>query len=261
MTAPDPIPTPSRPSAFLFPGMHGGDPALASLVAASSPAIDLILVEHPALEAPVSHLRDMAVAGRAAALTVAALSPTGPLRLVGYSFGGSVAYEAACALADEGRTVSFLGLVDPSLPVIDCDLHSIAAARPRRQGMGASSRLAAQRFMSRSIALDQVRKGLGRVCDLLPGNHPHGARRRLVAFLRMEAIYDWTPRPLDVRGTLVLSDQFHEVLSEGWGRLSPSLEVVRIPGRHVEVMGGARLRTVSDALSSGIAASCGEVTA
>ncbi|MEU3281320.1 SDR family NAD(P)-dependent oxidoreductase [Streptomyces antibioticus] len=44
------------------------------------------------------------------------LQPEGPYRLLGWSFGGCLAYEAACRLRDQGQDVSFLGLIDTILP-------------------------------------------------------------------------------------------------------------------------------------------------
>jgi acetoacetyl-CoA synthetase len=41
-----------------------------------------------------------------------ALQPRGPYALVGYSFGGLVAFEMACLLREAGEDVDFLGLID-----------------------------------------------------------------------------------------------------------------------------------------------------
>ncbi|MFE1910358.1 SDR family NAD(P)-dependent oxidoreductase [Streptomyces anandii] len=44
------------------------------------------------------------------------LQPNGPYRLLGWSFGGCLAYETAQQLTDAGETVDFLGLIDTILP-------------------------------------------------------------------------------------------------------------------------------------------------
>ena len=44
------------------------------------------------------------------------LRPKGPYQLLGWSFGGCLAYEAACQLREQGQDVSFLGLIDTILP-------------------------------------------------------------------------------------------------------------------------------------------------
>ena len=43
---------------------------------------------------------------------VTAHQPTGPLHLLGYSFGARLAYATACALQARGRAVAFLGIID-----------------------------------------------------------------------------------------------------------------------------------------------------
>ncbi|MEU5808656.1 SDR family NAD(P)-dependent oxidoreductase [Streptomyces sp. NPDC047718] len=44
------------------------------------------------------------------------LQPEGPYHLLGWSFGGCLAYEVACQLRQEGRGIGFLGLIDTILP-------------------------------------------------------------------------------------------------------------------------------------------------
>lgn len=50
----------------------------------------------------------------------------GPYHLCGYSFGGLVAYEMACQLANGGEEVRFLGLVDTDNPAVDEKKFSLA---------------------------------------------------------------------------------------------------------------------------------------
>lgn len=64
-------------------------------------------------EQPHASLADIAAAHLAAARQV---QPVGPLRLLGWSFGGEVAYEMARQCADDGAEAELLALVDPSLP-------------------------------------------------------------------------------------------------------------------------------------------------
>ena len=53
------------------------------------------------------------------------VQPSGPYTLVGYSFGGLVAFEVACLLQDAGEKVEFLGLVDT-------DVHDRSLKWPER---------------------------------------------------------------------------------------------------------------------------------
>lgn len=47
---------------------------------------------------------------------IVATQPEGPYRLLGWSLGGSIAWDIAARLEAEGREVSFLGLVDSTIP-------------------------------------------------------------------------------------------------------------------------------------------------
>ena len=55
---------------------------------------------------------------------IRSVRPHGPYHLIGYSFGGLVAYEIAQQLADAGETVGVLGLLDTYLPWSD-GIHTI----------------------------------------------------------------------------------------------------------------------------------------
>ncbi|MFF7385292.1 amino acid adenylation domain-containing protein [Streptomyces griseoluteus] len=64
-------------------------------------------------EQPLTSIAEIAAAHLA---TARAAQPEGPLRLVGWSFGGLVAYEMARQCADSGAEVELLALIDPALP-------------------------------------------------------------------------------------------------------------------------------------------------
>ncbi|MET0702384.1 MAG: alpha/beta fold hydrolase, partial [Mycobacterium sp.] len=51
--------------------------------------------------------------------TVAEVAPTGPVRLLGWSFGGSVALLVAQELTRRGRDVSFVGMLDARTDVVE----------------------------------------------------------------------------------------------------------------------------------------------
>jgi len=53
--------------------------------------------------------------GRDYAAEIRRAQPQGPYHLVGWSFGGLIAYEIACRLAAEGERVALLGLLDTAL--------------------------------------------------------------------------------------------------------------------------------------------------
>ncbi|WP_406498901.1 amino acid adenylation domain-containing protein [Streptomyces sp. NBC_00846] len=64
-------------------------------------------------EHPLTSVADIAAAHLA---LVREAQPEGPLRLIGWSFGGLVAYEMARQCAENGEEVELLAMIDPALP-------------------------------------------------------------------------------------------------------------------------------------------------
>ncbi|MFI0982578.1 amino acid adenylation domain-containing protein [Streptomyces sp. NPDC021093] len=64
-------------------------------------------------EQPLTSVADIAAAHLAVAREA---QPEGPLRLIGWSFGGLVAYEMARQCTDNGEEVELLAMIDPALP-------------------------------------------------------------------------------------------------------------------------------------------------
>jgi amino acid adenylation domain-containing protein len=70
------------------------------------------------LQPPLNRIEDMASKYIQEMLTV---KPDGPYLLLGYSLGGSIAFEIAIQLQSQGKQVDFLGLLDSPAPTIDID--------------------------------------------------------------------------------------------------------------------------------------------
>jgi amino acid adenylation domain-containing protein len=68
------------------------------------------------LQPPLDRVEDMATKYIQEMLTV---EPEGPYLLLGYSLGGSIAFEIALQLQSQGKQVDFLGLLDSPAPTID----------------------------------------------------------------------------------------------------------------------------------------------
>ncbi|HKY37862.1 MAG TPA: amino acid adenylation domain-containing protein [Polyangiaceae bacterium] len=99
---------------FCFPALAGtAAPYLASVVKDAGPSV--YLLEAPGLEGDRALTKVDALAG-VFADAIRALAPTGPVRLLGWSFGAMTAFAAARRLAAEGCSIDELVLVDPALP-------------------------------------------------------------------------------------------------------------------------------------------------
>jgi pimeloyl-ACP methyl ester carboxylesterase len=84
-------------------------------------------------EAPLTRLE--AIAERSLAVLLAAF-PRGPYRLLGWSFGGLVAYEMARLLAASGRTVELLAILDAGPEPAAAELPGGPAAADSRAAPG-----------------------------------------------------------------------------------------------------------------------------
>lgn len=100
---------------FLFPGVLGDDPALAAFrcdlagslrpVTLRYPELEAMAGKHTSFDAMVTHVVEQ----------IFRSEPCGPLQLIGYSFGGVLAYAAARRLSAAGYKVGFLGIIDTDL--------------------------------------------------------------------------------------------------------------------------------------------------
>ena len=104
------------PPMVLLPGA-GGHPihmrGVVDRLDYPGPILGVHLIGVDGREQPLSDVREMAERYLQEA---AAVSATGPLLLVGYSAGGTLAYEMACQARAQGREVALLGLLDSPAP-------------------------------------------------------------------------------------------------------------------------------------------------
>jgi len=88
---------------------------------------------------------------------VKSVQPTGPYAIAGYSFGGLVAFEMACALARRGEEVEWLGLLDPrvhhdNLPPLP-RWRFLAGRSLRRLRIRIAARTRLARYLRERVAL------------------------------------------------------------------------------------------------------------
>jgi len=99
---------------FCFPALAGtAAPYLASVVGNAGPSA--FLLEAPGLEHDLP-LDGVDALAQVFADAIRQVAPSGPVRLLGWSFGATTAFVAARLLANEGRAIEQLLLVDPALP-------------------------------------------------------------------------------------------------------------------------------------------------
>ncbi len=155
-------PVGSAPPVFCLHPAGGFAWQFAALVPHLPPEVGVIGLQAPGLSGPAPQFRDVAEASAWYLERIREIAPTGPYRLVGYSFGGNVAQQLAAELTAAGQTVDLLVLLDPG-PLT-------------RSGPGLSddelSRLRAEQaaFFARAAGIE----GAAGTTDLDRADHPDG---------------------------------------------------------------------------------------
>ena len=213
---------------FFVPDAWGQLNLYAGLVEHLATDRPLLGVQVPLTDADGRHRSIEEVAADALA-QVRAAQPDGPYSLIGYSFGGLVAFETAVRLRAAGAAVPYLGLLDVRPPEAALDPREVAA-RHR------AARL-------RTVLSGQL---LGTVVRRLHGTPPVAAPppsavpdAELGFFLGSEAVSDaYRPGALDGDVTFYLAAGSRRALRQtlsAWRRRSRRLTVVDVPGHHGDI--------------------------
>lgn len=238
-----------RPTVFLFPGLYGDDLRLASLRVALESRIRFVLIDYPGWTemAAAPHIGDTIIA--AALAQVTRTRPTGPVALVGYSYGGRVALQVAQRLMEMGRAVSLLGIMDT-----DVSPHP---RRPRQRlarklrhlrqeiagsfafgGIAGLAGFAAARCAHDVVGVRRARQAARFWRRLLGHRSLLVLDRWLEMVLRLAAAVEWGARPdaapVPVPILLFTTDDHEPGTPDdlGWGPHSAMLQVVPMDGDH-----------------------------
>lgn len=249
---------------FLVPGVFGDEPILAAFRASFGAALRFETLALPDLSDPAATLSDLPATGRFLADEIGRRRPSGVIRIAGYSFGASGAYEAAVALAAAGRTVAFVGLLDPWHPTERTATATAGiavqvgrrAAHLRSLFRRGDESLAAYLHWSLFALLvhggapDAARRFLRALGGATGARATLRARRYLLHRLRREALGQWRPRPLQAPVLLALSQfSVNRGASERWAALCPALEIVRLPGGHRDLFAPAAAARLTPAFA------------
>jgi amino acid adenylation domain-containing protein/non-ribosomal peptide synthase protein (TIGR01720 family) len=233
-------------------------------------------------EAPLTRMDEIAARSLAALL---AAWPAGPYCLLGWSFGGLVAYEMARRLVAAGREVALLAILDaqpkilpePGGPAPDAPFRD----RPRVD----AAELLATAFQSvlpvtaaeiRALPagerLPRLFARAGAAGKLPPGIDLAQAGRLLATFQAHQlAARSYRPGPYPGRVTLLRSavrlppggssdlgaGRPHRNLTLGWERLAAAVEVHHVPGEHEDMVAPPHVAVLADCLRRCLAATGG----
>jgi thioesterase domain-containing protein len=237
---------------LVFPGLGGDHRELAALRTGCAPAVRCVTVDFPDWTEIYTKPMDLDGLIAHCVARVNELAPRGRLRLAGYSFGGTMAYAVAVALAESGRDIARLGLLDsPAKPFVATKPPSVRGRWRRfeaavRKGethgeiAGTISGLVMRTGNARMLlALGSLRR------FRLPFDMQEHLNKPITCRLREKLLLDLidrmqSPQPkLDVPAVVFRSTRQHEVEAApdlGWSKHLSSLEIVNLPGDHHTVI-------------------------
>ena len=232
--------------AFFIPSVFGDEPHLADLRDRLSGCLALDLVALPDAGAPGAILTNMQATGRGVADEILRRQPSGPIALVGYSFGASVALEVAAQMTRAGRTIAFLGILDgpfspPDVPGASGGTPPPGAPRKRvrtvvvdaTESMDLLRRIALQAAPTAKTGFDVAQP----------------MRRAILWHLRNKALVGWAPPNCDAMGLHVSTGAYGADNARRWRELCPNLTRVDVPAPHERLLNGASLDAVVAALT------------
>jgi thioesterase domain-containing protein/acyl carrier protein len=191
--------------------------------------------------------------------SIQTIQPQGSYFIVGYSFGGIVAFDIARQLTEQGKKVAFLGLLDIRCPVIpelatpfrewiDVQLDRMRKLTIKEQFDYLMEKL----FNPKSqVYRDEV---VAALCDL------DLFTPELVKVLdcNVYAAKEYQPQAFAGRATLFWSEYQNWYIKKhpslGWGNLvTDGLDIQRIPGNHMTLMKEPHVQVLAEKLSLSIA--------
>jgi thioesterase domain-containing protein len=150
--------------------------------------------------------------------TIRARQPRGPYRLLGFSFGGVLAYEMAQQLRAVGEEVAFLALLDSDVPD--------RRRRTRRGRLEQRLRTLKQRLSRR------VKGHVHRLTSTSNDRIAEARDEKYVAAMRSYAAASYPGPAVYVQAI----DAVDYNPGYGWSALVPALKTYRIPGDHLDIL-------------------------
>jgi thioesterase domain-containing protein len=239
---------------FLFGGAGGATDELLPLVHGLTRGPRVLALALAAEPGAADTIETMAAE---AVDVIRAEQPHGPYRLLGYSFGGLLAPEAARLLTDAGQTVRFVGLVDSLFDQRHWPTGLFVKATASRAALHARGLIG----QPPAQGLRELSDRSARLARRLRGRHqgadPGPTDVATVQDANLAVMAHWHPRVFDLPVTLFTASEadFGCDLADLWRPWLPQLEVSRVWGNHLDLTqtaaGAARLaRAVSTALEA-----------
>lgn len=258
---------PQRAPIVCIPGAGASVVALLDLAQAAHPQATVYGMQPRGLDGLAPPCATVETAADAVAAQIAQVLPHGPLRLVGHSFGGWIAFETALRLRAAGRAIVGLDLLDsrppdPAQAYREWDDLAVLLHWTRLTELSAERRLGidaeALRLLPAAARLQAVHRGMREAGLLPPRSEPSsivGALRMFAACMRTQyapsGTYDGALRVVHLRNPALDADgdeRAAEARHAGWSRHALRVELLRGDGNHMTGIRGAHARALADRL-------------
>jgi acyl-coenzyme A synthetase/AMP-(fatty) acid ligase/thioesterase domain-containing protein/acyl carrier protein len=224
---------------FYMPTAGGDTPLQARFRKALRPSVTLEAIRYPTVQEMLDTNSSFEFLVECVARHIMTVSGA-PLYIMGYSFGGFVAWAVACRVKQLGGEIGLVALLDPRrhndaheplpahrfvLQIADRITRNPrdAAARAFQNSLAWFLRTSSSRFASTVFHCSA----------LLPSPLRFKFEFHFADQLRMASARQWRPQPLDCPAVLFRSDEFLPSNPDfGWKAVCPSLEVVPVHGTH-----------------------------
>ena len=239
-----------RPVVYLFPGLMGEGPSLVAFRGDLADVVRLVPIDYPDWRAMALGRDRIADLAEDAATFIERDMPTGPLRIAGYSLGGTVAFETAHLLAARGREIAFLAILDNNIaPSVSsrCVTSRRFGTRivrvlrdPGHERETIISKCA--EALARHVSTPRLRPLLRNIAKRSGHVVPSGVRfllrGKLWEALQIRAFAAWRAtadkRPLAIGATLFVSEEPRPGVPDdlGWSGLVSPLRIIHVSGDH-----------------------------
>jgi thioesterase domain-containing protein len=231
------------PPLFLLPGSLGYGPSLTELVAAIGKNAREFPIRYPNLNLILGGRDKLSDMAAAAVAQISKAQPSGPIRILGHSLGGAVAFEVATRLLAAGRSISFIGLLDTSLmgerstywKMLTRTIQRIRANRVT------TSRMACRALAKMTVAAgyeDALATQIDRLTKRRFSLTAFRIRLELEEVLRERAYFGWSGEPktmLPLTVTLFRCERKGMPQALGWECAFARVDVIPIVGGHVDL--------------------------
>ncbi len=230
---------------FLLPAILGDEPQLVALRQKLEGRIEFDLLDLPDIESPADLLSSLNRTARVLVEEIVRRQPTGPIALIGFSFGASLALETAAQLTRMQRVISFLGILDGAFRTDELQRSKAELLRLCLSAEGIASLV--RRLIER--VENRVKLVIATRARSTKAAHSPAIRDALLVDLRCQALNGWQPPACSVPGLLVFSGSLGIENRRRWESLCPDLEVLDVEAKHGDFLKGHSLEAIVRALT------------